>query len=59
MLEPPLNNNVGLGETERLLQAEVRDLTFWNVFLALEVDKLKEQLASAGHVPKRLCRGSF
>ena len=57
--EPPLTNNGKLGEAERLLQAEVRDLTFRNVFLAMEMNKLKEQLESAGRVPKRLCRGSF
>ena len=55
--EPPFNNNGG--EAERLLQAEVRDFTSQNVFLAMEVDKLKEQLESAGHVQKRFYRGSF
>ena len=57
--EPPLNNNVGLREAEGLLQMKVRDLIFQNVFLAMEVDKLKKQLKSAGCVSKRLCRGSF
>ena len=57
--EPPLNYNKRLGEAERLFQAEVRDLTSWNVFLALEVNKLKKQLESAGHVLKSFCRGNF
>ena len=57
--EPPLHNDKGLGEAEQLLQAEVRDLTSQNVFLAMEVDKLKEQLESTVCVPKHLCRGSF
>ena len=57
MWELHLNNNGG--DTERLLQAEVRDLTLRNIFLAMEVAKLKEQLESAGCVPKCLCRGSF
>ena len=57
VLEPSLNNNGG--EAEWFLQAEVRDFTSQNVFLAMEVDKLKEPLESAGRVPKRLCRGSF
>ena len=57
--EPPLNNNEGLGEAERLLQVEVRDLTSRNVFLAMEVNELKEQLESAGPVPKRFHRVSF
>ena len=55
--EPPLNNNKG--EAKWLLQAEVRNLTSQNVFLAMEVDELKEQLESAGRVPKLLHKGSF
>ena len=57
--ELPFNNNGGLGKVERLFQAEVKDFTFWNVFLAMDVDELKEQLESASRVPKRLCKGSF
>ena len=57
--ELPFNNDRGLGEAERLLQVEVRNLTSRNIFLAMKVDELKQQLESVGCVSKRLCRGSF
>ena len=57
--EPSLHNHTGPGEAELFLGEEVRDLTFWNLFLAMEVDKLKKQLESLSCVPKRLYRGSF
>ena len=57
--ELSLNNNGGLGEAVRLLQAEARDLISQNVFLAMKMDELKKQLESVSCVPKHLCRSSF
>ena len=49
----------GLGEAELLFWEEVTDLIFQNLFLAMEVDKLKGQLESAGCVLKSFCKVVF